>query len=89
MLFKKIIYLVLERGEWRGEERERNIHVQEKHQLVASRTPPVGDPGVCPERESNWQPFGLQADAQSTEPHQAGLIFNSYMKYIHRSIINL
>ena len=25
-------------------------------------------------RESNWQPFGSQASAQSTEPHQPGLI---------------
>ena len=40
--------------------------------------PPTGDlasnPGMCPpDQESNWQPFGLQAGAQSTEPHQLGL----------------
>ena len=34
---------------------------------------PTGDlacnPGMCYEWESNLQPFGLQAGAQSTEPH--------------------
>ena len=30
-------------------------------------------PGMFPDWESNWQPFGLQARAQSTEPHQPGL----------------
>ena len=42
--------------------------------MVASCTPPTGDlacnPGMCPDQESNWKPFGSQADAQSTEPHQ-------------------
>ena len=49
----------------------------EKHQcMAASHTPPTGDlahnPGMCPDRESNHQPFGLQAGSQSTEPHQPG-----------------
>ena len=39
-----------------------------------SRTP-TGDPGMCPDWESNWQPFGSQVDTQSTEPHQPGLDF--------------
>ena len=46
--------------------------------------PPTGDlvgkPGMCPDWESNQQPFGLQArGAQSTEPQQPGinLIFKS------------
>ena len=48
-----------------------------KHQcVVASRVPPTGDlafnPGMCPDWESNWQPFGSQAGAQSTEPQQPG-----------------
>ena len=38
--------------------------------------PPTGDlactPGMCPDWESNQQPFGSQASAHSTEPHQAG-----------------
>ena len=50
----------------------------EKHQcVVASHAPPTGDlahnPGMCPNWESNQQPFGSQALAQSTEPHQPGL----------------
>ena len=38
--------------------------------------PNVGDlainPGMCPDWESNLQPFGSQANAQSTEPQQPG-----------------
>ena len=49
----------------------------EKHQcVVSSRAPPTGDlahnPGMCPGWELNWRPFSLQADTQSTEPHQPG-----------------
>ena len=55
----------------RGREGEREV---EKHQcVVASYVPPTGDldrnPGTCPD----WQPFGLQACIQSTEPHRPGL----------------
>ena len=28
---------------------------------------------MCPDWESNWQPFGLQASAQPTELHQPGI----------------
>ena len=44
--------------------------------MVASCMPPTGDllgahnPGMCPKWESNQRPFGSQAGAQSTEPHQ-------------------
>ena len=42
--------------------RERNIDVWGKHQLAASHTSPTGDlasnPGMCPDWESNQQPFG-------------------------------
>ena len=59
----------------RGREGERE---GEKHQCaVATCAPPTEDlacnPGMCPDRESNWRPFGLQSGAQSTEPHQPGL----------------
>ena len=37
---------------------------------------PTGDlahnPGMCPNWESNWQPFALQDGVQPTEPHQSG-----------------
>ena len=40
------------------------------------------NPGRCPDWESNQRPFGLQAGAQSTEPHQPGLCFSySYNPY--------
>ena len=63
-------YLFLERV--REGERE-----GEKHQyVVASHIAPAGDlarnPGMCPDWESNERPFGSQASAQSTEPHQPG-----------------
>ena len=49
----------------------------EKHQcVVASYMPPAGDlahnPGMCPNRELNLQPFGLQDDAQPVEPYRPG-----------------
>ena len=71
--FKKdCIYLFLERGGGRERERE-----GEKHQcVVASHVPPTGNlarnPGMCPDWESIQWPFGWQASAQSTEPHQPG-----------------
>ena len=68
--FKDCIYFLERRREG---ERE-----GEKHQcVVASWRPPTGDlahnPGTCPDWESSLQPFGSQAGAQSTEPHQPGL----------------
>ena len=68
-IFFKILFL--ERGEGRQKERQ-------KHQcVVASHSPHTGDlacnPGMCPDWASNQRPFGLQAGAQSTEPHQPGL----------------
>ena len=61
----------------RGRDGERK---GEKHQcVVASHAPPTGDlalnPGMCPDWESNWRPFGSQAGAQSTEPHKPGPYF--------------
>ena len=56
----------------KGREGERE---GEKHQcVIASHMPLTGDlahnPGVCPDWEANQGPLGLQANAQSTEPHQ-------------------
>ena len=67
-------YLFIFRGRGRKGERK-----GEKHQrAVASRALPSGDlahnPGMCPDGESNQQPFGSQASTQSTEPHQPGQI---------------
>ena len=72
----------MERGE--GKEKE-----GEKHRcVVASHAPPAEDlahdPGLCPDWESNWQPFGSQAGTQFTESHQLGplTIFDSFMFHI-------
>ena len=69
MKFKN--YLFLDREEGREKERERNINV-----WLSLTCPRTGDlahnPGVCPDWESNQRPFGSQARAQSTEPHQPG-----------------
>ena len=73
-LFLKYLFLFRERV--REGERE-----GEKHQSVASCMPPTGDlacnPGMCLDQESSQQPFSSQAGAQSTEPHQPGLLYCS------------
>ena len=77
--FKDFIYVILERGEGREKEGE-------KHQrVVASRAPPTGDlactPGMWPDWELNQPPFGSQAGAQSTEPHQPGPNFYTWKRH--------
>ena len=75
--FSKILFTFIFRERGKEEEREGEIH----QCVVASCTPRTGDlacnPGMCPDWESNQQPFGSQASTQSTEPHQPGpfLIF--------------
>ena len=65
---KDFIYLLLERGEGKEKEREKNINVW----LLLS--PPYWGPGpgLCPDWESNWQHW-FRVHAQSTELHQPGL----------------
>ena len=66
---KKILFIFIF-GQ-RGREGERE---GEKHQCVETHGPHTGDlthnPGMCPDWKSNQRPFGSQASAQSTEPHQ-------------------
>ena len=67
VIFLKKIFISRDRG--REGERERNIRVREKHQCVAaSCTSPTGNlacsPGMCPEWESNRQPFALPRDGK-------------------------
>ena len=58
---------------------------------------PYWGPGLqprhVPDRELNWRPFGLKACAQSTEPHQPGLLllfFNTgKVKYASQPMIEL
>ena len=62
-------------------EREREGEREgEKHQCVgASPRSPTWDlahnPRMCPDWELNWWPFGLQANTESTEPHQSGQLY--------------
>ena len=80
LFFFNILFIYFFREREREGEREGGKHPC----VVASRVPPTGDlahnPGMCPDWESNQRPFGSQAGAQSTEPHQPGLIiyFSSY-----------
>ena len=72
-IFKKILFIYfLERGEGKEKDRKRNINV-----WSPLTSPPMRNlahnPGMCPDWESNLQTFGLQACAQSSEPHNAGL----------------
>ena len=79
-IFFKILFIYfVVRGKGREKVRKRNIrNVLEVHQLVVSLSPPTGEPGPQPRRVPRQglkrQPFGSQAGAQSTEPHQPGLV---------------
>ena len=65
-----------ERG--RKGERKGKKHRCVRDTSVGCLSPPTGDParnlGLCPDWESNQQPFHLQASMQSTEPRQPGQI---------------
>ena len=72
-------YLFLDRG--REGERERNISV-----WLALVCPLLGTWPATQACALNWElnpwPFGLQVDTQYTEPHQPGLIFATFYRYI-------
>ena len=79
IFFKRFIYLLLDRGEGRGKEKERNINV-----WLPLVRPPLS---TWPEtqartltRNQTGEPFGLQAGVQSTEPHQPGHFFSLIIK---------
>ena len=62
-----------------------------KHQCVfASHATPTEDlvcnPGMCPDWEWDLRPFGLQASAQSTEPHQPG---QDGIFYFYKNVIGI
>ena len=68
-IFKDFIYLFLDRGEGKEKERERNIHVWLPLVCPLLGTWPAIQE-MWPDWESNLQPFGSQANTQSTEPPQ-------------------
>ena len=47
------------------------------------------NPGICPDWESNWRPFGSQTSTQSTEPYQPGLSSKSGVALLLRAQISL
>ena len=61
--FKDYLFIYFYRGEGKEKERERNINV-----WLSFACPRHGDlacnPGMCPDWESNCQPFGSQASTQ-------------------------
>ena len=68
LVFFKILFIFFSKRVREGEGEG------DKHLLVAFHTPPTGDlahnPGMCPDWESKWRPFGSQTGIQSTKPHQ-------------------
>ena len=69
----------------REEGRERNIDAREKHLLVPPVCAQTGDRthsepplncnlGMCPEWESNLQPFGYGTMVHPAEPHSSELV---------------
>ena len=62
-------YLFLERGE--GREKDKGGRKRGREILACN-------PGMLPDWELNPQLFGLQAGAQTTEPHQPGLSHDSF-----------
>ena len=79
---KKILFTFRERGREGQRGRETSKCERNTDWLSLTCPPPTRDlahnPGTCPDRESNQQPFGSQADTQSTEPHQPELFFLNF-----------
>ena len=69
--FFKILFIFRERGREGERETSINVWLPLKHSLLGTYS--VYNRGMCPDWESNRQPFGSQAGAQSTELHQPGL----------------
>ena len=95
-VFFKILFIYFYRGVRGEREGEKNIQVQEIHPLVACHTPPTGDlacnPNMCPDWESNQQPFSSQASTQSTEPPARAILLAlavAFMKQLYWGNIDI
>ena len=74
--FKKILFIFTGEGSETKRERNINLWLPLLHSLLGTSS----NPGMCPDRELNQWPFGLQAWVQSTEPHQPGLLVTFWQK---------
>ena len=80
LFFKKILFISSESG---GRKRNRETSMCERNidglplagALAGDQT---YNPGMCPDWELNWRPFGLQDDTQPTEPHQSGPYYGCF-----------
>ena len=81
-------YLFLQGKGGRKRERETNINVWLIYWSGASQASPTGDPahnpGMCPDWESNWRPFGSQARTQATLSHTGQGSSLNILFYNHR-----
>ena len=71
---KYFIYLFLEKGE-----RNSNVWLPLMRSLLGGL---AHNPGMYPDWELNQRPFGSQASAQSTEPHQPGPKIKTVVKSV-------
>ena len=90
IFFKDFIYL-FQKEERGGRKRGRETSMCGCLSCTPYQRPDLAcNPNMCPDWELNQPPFGLQAGAQSTEPHQPGLSTRFYvlagMKYIRKII---
>ena len=82
--FKRIDLFIFREREREGE-REGNLNVQLPPTCPIVGTWPTTQ-AMCPDWESNRQPFGLQACAQPTELHQPGQKSDFFKELVHVNI---
>ena len=78
--FLTTVYFKRERKVWK-KVRETSMCKTNSDLLPLTRAPTrdeTHNPGMCPDLESNQQPFALWDDARPTEPHQSGLLFMTF-----------
>ena len=81
-LFLKILFIYFQAEGKVGRKRGRERSMCGCFLLLAC------NPGMCPDWESNQQPFASQASTQSTEPHQPGLYVLNFINRCHHIAYN-
>ena len=91
--FNYVFIYFRENGEESEKERETNMMWKRSIDLLPLSCPQLGNlachPGLCPDRESNQGPFGLQDNTQPTEPHpsEQSLTFKPLLKVSAKPLI--